>query len=491
MTDWFRVLANGEYEVWGVPAALVFGASGPLEVAQNVRIITTTIAGEAPLERDLGLSMDPMDEPLHSLGAMALIRSRIPAAVAKWEPRARVTEIAFEELQDSPDPGGAAGSGGQDRGGGGMSDRPDVNFVETDGETIKAGMVAAYEKETGRTMYPADPERLAVLGHAALVIQERANLNYTGRQNLLRYAADEKLAALGELMDESKIEAQAATVTLEFSLDEALAFNVTIPSGTRATPDQELMFATLETAVIEAGRTSVQAAARCRTSGAAGNGFLAGQIDLLVDQVDHVAEVANVDTSTGGADEESDDSFRARIQLSPNKVAKAGPGAAYRYHAAAYFGESLLDFKTHKDEPCEVQCLVLLTGGALPSQAQRQAFWLYLDQDEKLPEGIEITVPEVETVSYGLTAVYYVLSDYSAVLSSIQTAALAAKEEYLLWQRSALGRDVTPSQLVSLLMAIEGMKRVEISSPSFQSLAVTQVAQAGTVNFSFGGIEDA
>lgn len=101
MTDWFRVLAEGEYEVWGVPATLVFGASGPTEIGQNVRIITTTIAGEAPLERDLGLDMDPMDQPLHPLRAMALIRTRIPAAVAKWEPRARVTEISFEEIQDS------------------------------------------------------------------------------------------------------------------------------------------------------------------------------------------------------------------------------------------------------------------------------------------------------------------------------------------------------------------------------------------------------
>ena len=54
-----------------------------------------------------------------------------------------------------------------------MSDRPDVNFVETDGDLVKAEMVKTYETETGRTMYPADPERLAVLGHAALVIQER------------------------------------------------------------------------------------------------------------------------------------------------------------------------------------------------------------------------------------------------------------------------------------------------------------------------------
>ena len=97
MTDWFKALATGEYEIQGVPAPLVFGASGPMEIAQNVRIIVTTIAGEAPLERDLGLSADPMDQPLHPLRAMALIRSEIPAAVARWEPRARVSEIRFEE----------------------------------------------------------------------------------------------------------------------------------------------------------------------------------------------------------------------------------------------------------------------------------------------------------------------------------------------------------------------------------------------------------
>lgn len=101
MTDWFKALANGEYQIQGVPAPLVFGATGPMEIAQNVRVIVTTIAGEAPLERDLGLSADPMDQPLHPLRAMALIRSEIPKAVAKWEPRARVTEISFEEQTES------------------------------------------------------------------------------------------------------------------------------------------------------------------------------------------------------------------------------------------------------------------------------------------------------------------------------------------------------------------------------------------------------
>ena len=278
---------------------------------------------------------------------------------------------------------------------------------------------------------------------------------------------------------------------MEFRLDGALGSNVVIPFETRVSPDGALMFATTQEAVIEAGQTSVQVPAQCQTAGALGNGFLAGQIDLLVDDVENISEVENVTESTGGADQESDESFRARIQLSPNKVAKAGPGAAYRYHASAYFGESLLDIQTHKTEPCEVQCLVLLAGGVLPTQEQRLAFWAYLDQDEKLPEGVEIWVPEVETVSYNLTATYYVLSDYSAVLPSIQTAAVQAKDDYLLWQKSALGRDITPSELVSKLMSIVGLKRVAIDSPVYQALDITQVAIEATVTLTYGGLEDA
>ena len=55
---------------------------------------------------------------------------------------------------------------------------PDVNFVETDTEGIKTGLVQGYEAITGRKLYPADPMRLFILWVADIIVQERALINW-------------------------------------------------------------------------------------------------------------------------------------------------------------------------------------------------------------------------------------------------------------------------------------------------------------------------
>lgn len=44
-----------------------------------------------------------------------------------------------------------------------MSDErafPDISFVDSDASAILSEMIAGYESETGRTLYPADPVRV-------------------------------------------------------------------------------------------------------------------------------------------------------------------------------------------------------------------------------------------------------------------------------------------------------------------------------------------
>jgi phage-related baseplate assembly protein len=110
-----------------------------------------------------------------------------------------------------------------------------------------------------------------------------------------------------------------------------LNFNVVIPAGTRATPDGQLFFATLQDATITAGSTSVSVLAACQVAGSIGNGYVAGQINQLVDTVPYVTAVVNTTTSMYGTDPETDDRFRQRIRLSMERFSTAGPTKAYQY----------------------------------------------------------------------------------------------------------------------------------------------------------------
>ena len=65
------------------------------EVVQNVRMIITTPKGTVPLDRDFGVDATVVDRPMPV--AQAILARDIVDAVKKYEPRARVTKVEFED----------------------------------------------------------------------------------------------------------------------------------------------------------------------------------------------------------------------------------------------------------------------------------------------------------------------------------------------------------------------------------------------------------
>lgn len=65
------------------------------EILQNVITICTTLKGSVPMDREIGVSPKIIDEPVNI--ARAKISSEIIDAVRKFEPRAKVTRLNFEE----------------------------------------------------------------------------------------------------------------------------------------------------------------------------------------------------------------------------------------------------------------------------------------------------------------------------------------------------------------------------------------------------------
>ena len=156
---------------------------------------------------------------------------------------------------------------------------PDISFVETDTETIVNALIQSYEKFTGRTLYPADPARLFILWVADIIIQERVNIDFSAKQNVPRYAEGEYLDSLAELFkDTYRLEPEKAKTTLRYTLSIKLDTATVIPAGTRATPDGDVVFATLQDLTIPAGQLSGDVAAECTQAGEIGNGFVPGQI---------------------------------------------------------------------------------------------------------------------------------------------------------------------------------------------------------------------
>ena len=70
-------------------------ASEIAEILQNIRTILSTRVGTVPLDRNFGLTWKHIDKPY--LVARALMKVEIIEAIQKYEPRARVESVEFDE----------------------------------------------------------------------------------------------------------------------------------------------------------------------------------------------------------------------------------------------------------------------------------------------------------------------------------------------------------------------------------------------------------
>lgn len=83
-----------EHEVILTPLGVIFAPSSQTqEILQNVMTICLTQKYSVPMDRDLGIEGEFLDEAVNR--ARAKLKSEIVRAVKKYEPRARVTTVDF------------------------------------------------------------------------------------------------------------------------------------------------------------------------------------------------------------------------------------------------------------------------------------------------------------------------------------------------------------------------------------------------------------
>ena len=64
-----------------------------------------------------------------------------------------------------------------------------------------------------------------------------------------------------------------------------------------------------------------------------------------------------------------------------------------------------------------------------------------------------------------------------------------AVADYILWQKSKIGRDINPDELIQRIKAA-GAKRVVIASPGYTVINNESVAVCQSQTITYGGLED-
>ncbi|MEZ3428706.1 MAG: baseplate J/gp47 family protein [Lachnospiraceae bacterium] len=373
---------------------------------------------------------------------------------------------------------------------------PEISFIEgITYEGILNEMVADFEtkytEETGRKikLRPGDKEHIHLRVLAGQYYQMYQQLDYAAKMNLLKYSKGDFLKHLGAFKKTFIQEPRAAAVKVRFTLSEVRKDVIYIPEGTRVTAGDGVYFATDDYAEVAAGESYADVTCTCETAGDIGNNYQPGTIEIIVDPVPYVKSVVNVTKSDGGSGEESEESFRERIFLAPSSYSVAGPADAYEYWVKQYNSAAIEDVKIYEPVEAVVDIRILLQGGALPSETFCSGCLQYLKDNPIIPLTDNNYVLPPDVVGYDLKATYYISRSDINNVKSIQDSIEAAKDTYLNWQRTKIGRDLNPDALIEFVRAAGG-KRCVIESPVFTVIPETSVAQEKTVEFVYGGIED-
>lgn len=369
---------------------------------------------------------------------------------------------------------------------------PDISFVPCSLDTLIDQMIAAYKseynKQTGERIAVelSSPERVTLQTMAYMIYQAFERLDFVGKQNFIKYAEGGYLENLGAMVMVTRLKPKAAMVRIQFNLSAPQPDVVTIPKGTRVSPGNNVFFSTLTETVIPAGDNGADAIAMCTKTGTVGNGFSAGSINILVDPVAYVKHAVSVETSQGGADIENDDSLRMRIYMKPSSFSVAGPIEAYRYFAHE-FSQNILDCNVVSPVPGEVIMVVVLQGGEIPQSAFLAELTDFVEIKRPLTDKLTIKPPQ--PVTYDIDFTYYLPKDYRNGADYAEENIRIATDSFISWQKSKIGRDINPSELIRRLMET-GIKRVDIAKPAHTVLEYDKLAVEGTVTMNFGGYED-
>jgi phage-related baseplate assembly protein len=377
--------------------------------------------------------------------------------------------------------------------GAGIPSLPPPVFVnDADGldpNLILADMIAEFEAASGRTLQPAQVERLLINLYAYRESLVRNAIQYAGEQNLLAFASFPMLDYLGQLLNVNRLASQPAVTTLQFTLTGALTVPFTIAAGTLVgTSDGQFAFATSATITLAAGATIGSVAATATAPGAGANGYLAGQVNVQLNPNSLIASVTNTSTTTGGSAPETDDHLRTRIQAAPNQFSVAGPIGAYRFFAIGA-DPSIVDAQIISPSPGSVNVYVLTgpvtqqpapapNSAGIANSALLAKVATILNADTIRPLTDTVNVLAVTEVDYQITATVTLYSDADPTATMV--AATTAVQELALELAGKIQRDIVPSQIIAALSVV-GVYGVTLTSPTLTTLTSGQWANCTTI----------
>lgn len=293
-------------------------------------------------------------------------------------------------------------------------------------ETILARMQQTYQELSGVPAEDATDIGIRLKVMAGEIHALQAYLDYIERQAFPQTAVGEGLEHHAAERGLTRWQAEPAKGSLVFSRGEALTYDVDIPKGVVCTTagDSPIEYVTTQACVLKAGSLSTSAAAEAVVSGQASNAAK-GSVCVLSTVPTGIEAVTNNEPFTGGRDEETDDSLRARVLACWGFSPSGSNAEFYRRCALACPGVGSASAVAREDGDGTVGVYIRGIDGAV-DDATLQA--VQADLSEKREINVTVNVKKAQELVWDVNV--YVLPVAGCTQEAAQQAAEEAVRRY-------------------------------------------------------------
>ena len=324
-------------------------------------------------------------------------------------------------------------------------------------EEIYQEMLAVFADHAG--MAPAGTGELALRLYAAAAQVHSLWLQteWTRRQCFPQTADGEYLDYHAQMRALERRAATKAEGTLCFSVDSPPEQDLAIPVGTVCLTIGLVRFETTEEACLKAGELSVDVPARAVEPGSAGNVEAGTVVTMLVAPVG-VARCTNPEAFAGGADDEDDESLRARI-LESYKRLPNGANAAFYEQGALTFDQVAAATVIPRARGIGTVDVIVATYAGMPDKDLLEEMKAYYDLRREIAVNVDVLAPEKKTVNVSAAVRAAEGYDQGAVIANVEKALRGYFDGRLLSQ------GVLRAQLGALIYAVEGVENYVLNEP--------------------------
>ena len=301
---------------------------------------------------------------------------------------------------------------------------------------------------------------LEVAAYREMLLRQR--VNEAARSVMIAFATGSDLDHLAAFYPEERLPGAAATFEAFIKLSAILDVEVTIPAGfALIAKNGEIEARLVDTETIGAGYPSTIAVFEIiKPLGVESNG-LQLRWDAIT-PLPFVVEIEQITVSHGGADVETDESFRARTRDSLHQHSTAGAYGTYRYYAESADVRIKDADAWSPERGCVTVAILSWEGDGTADEIMLQRVRDFLSGEDVRPGTDLVTVQGAEIIPY---EVKLVLEMYPGVAGTPPINEATKRIEAKVSELHGLGMDVPRTALIASAH-LEGVKRVELIEPA-------------------------